>query len=132
MNREIKFRGFDNGKMFYGIESVYDGNNGGDITDRDGNEIDIYEANSTQHFGEWIKSGRPLMQYTGLLDKFGKEIYEGDIILSNPEKYESRVGEKVVVKYDVCGFAPFTWETTGFEPEKVEIIGNIHENHTLL
>ena len=59
-----------------------------------------------------------LLQFTGLLDKNGKEIYEGDIV-----RREDSLNW--IVK----------WEGQGFEPielEKWEIIGNIHENPELL
>ena len=75
-----------------------------------------------------------LMQFTGFKDKNGKEIYEGDIILSqkypreiffNEETCEWRLatyGEKQYDKtYSLCPFARFG-----------EIIGNIYENPEIL
>jgi len=73
-----------------------------------------------------------LMQFTGLTDKNGKEIYEGDIVnflvetfTGNSVEYDERIEE---VYYDV--------ELSIMQPlvmsNEFKIIGNIHENPELL
>ncbi len=74
------------------------------------------------------------MQFTGLLDKNGKEIYEGDILKDNIDGY-------VVVREMTGGH--FTWKSTlsgigGIFPfdynqkNNCEVIGNIYENPELI
>jgi len=75
----------------------------------------------------------PIMQYTGLKDKNGKEVYEGDIIQYVINSYYS-CGDREEVKYQYGGFYPFSiagWEGST-ESHEIELIGNIHENPELL
>ena len=73
------------------------------------------------------------MQYTGLKDKNGKEIYEGDIIEHNcvMDQYTGRLHiETVLFKNgEFIGAKP--WEYFDFNDE-IKIIGNIYENPELL
>ena len=67
-----------------------------------------------------------LMQSTGLKDKNGKEIYEGDII-SGGQNYE------VFWDNGLAGFLARSSHTQGRElNDSFEIIGNIYENPELL
>ncbi len=66
----------------------------------------------------------PIMQYTGLKDKDGKEIYEGDIL----ELYD---GLKWVV-HDIRDNHSIESLLRTNEKETIEVIGNIHENPELL
>ena len=76
-----------------------------------------------------------LMQYTGLKDKNGKEIYEGDIL----KGYGSAI-KRFVVSFSNGSFELYhnfgKWGLLSrmFEIEElpVEIIGNIYENKELL
>ena len=73
------------------------------------------------------------MQYTGLEDKNGKEIYEGDIIFCDRYSYAPPKWE---VEWENCGFTPFSENSVcgdmAFDSSDVEIIGNIHENPKLI
>ncbi len=70
-----------------------------------------------------------LMQYTGLKDKNGKEIYEGDIVLN---KY-GNVCEMVFRHHGFYYTRP-GWKTRLAHPngEELEVVGNIYENPELL
>lgn len=79
-----------------------------------------------------------IMQYTGLLDKNGKEIYEGDIVMANTP-YCTKDPKEIVwddkragffMKADFVAYDPKNlYKLSGF---KMEVIGNIHENPELL
>ena len=128
MSREIKFRAWDgeemiilenSGLQYYDFEGSYslgftvDGYNG--FWAHEQYETATQEANKF-----------PIMQYTGLKDKNGKEIYEGDII-------------KVMTKdmVDINYKATVEWTKKGFynnftDYDISEVIGNIYENPELL
>lgn len=138
--RTFKFRAWDerNAQMLYKI-SVADG--GGHVWVP---EDEIQIMTSTTHYedaetGYWLLSSFKLMQFTGLHDKNGKEIYEGDIVLLKdgiPRGDGQYDDDIFVVKYDknqtaFIGKNKFTDEYLGhLEPD--EIIGNIFENPELL
>lgn len=80
-------------------------------------------------------------QFTGLLDKNGKEIYEGDIVTGYT--FAERMGDEVewtkeqpaTVTYDnkICGFYPFYYNARWrCDVESIEVIGNIYENPELI
>jgi len=73
-----------------------------------------------------------LMQYTGVKDKNGKEIYEGDIVILNDAEEENRC----VVKYKYGSYilidGDLREDLSNVEAKFLEVIGNIYENKNLL
>ena len=65
-----------------------------------------------------------LMQYTGLKDKNGKEIYEGDIVQYGHGNYKHT--ERFVVEFDPDGYGVLSESTYA-----CKVIGNIYENPEL-
>jgi len=122
--REIKFRAWSkDGGMLPAVVPLPDNH--------------IIEIQPMTHHARAIKV-EAIMQYTGLHDKNGKEIYEGDIV-SCQDHFNNRFVKPVVyekdafiVKGDGTSLAGYTadiqWEQRLCGLGEIEIIGNIYEN----
>lgn len=127
MSREIKFREWDSVR-----EEMYGKGHGMSYGEREDYDDSIGFRFSHE---ENLEEDRILMQYTGLKDKNGKEVYEGDIVNCSEgcpheviwlEEYGGRYIGGMPAWY-LKGFAEgYAW--TGAE----EVIGNIYENPELL
>ena len=118
--REILFRGKNNYKWFYGdLRRLNDGR----VTICQDGEPFPYEV-----YPETIG------QFTGLIDKNGMRIFEGDLIRS------TETGETAIVQWFSEHSAFMIWCKTSnqvgflYECEKsiIEVIGNIHDNPELI
>lgn len=130
--RQIKFRAWDKKikKMWWNVQNAYDGQENHQNPDKEDDNCDysFYSCN----FGDALKDDDyVVMQFTGLLDKNGKEIFEGDIIAYRNRKDELMTG--IEVKWTGImgeqGVYGYGYDIT---PDKCEIIGNIYENSELL
>jgi hypothetical protein len=133
MKREIKFRAWDKETecYLYNIQDAYD-TLSGHVKYEDGENAD-YDADC---FGDFLDNDRYVVeQFTGLKDKNGREIYEGDVLdigLLNqdgnpvlaPVSYEAYLAGYVL---DNRGYG--IWQRLGGD---CEVIGNIYENPELL
>ena len=75
-----------------------------------------------------------LMQYTGLEDKNGKEIYEGDIVFESfGENYYKVIFENGSFRAEFKGgFEGYSLDLIDVVALGCEVVGNIYENHELM
>ena len=93
----------------------------------DGEKIEEDDYGNVQN----LKGSIVLMQYTGLKDKNGKEIYEGDIVRDNVNEMNRTVffDDGVFCFNDGTALRMFVNDPRG---NKLDVIGNIYETPELL
>ena len=121
--REILFRGKDkfDGEWYVGSLS-HDTKYGNCFI-----EVSVHQGIAEEVIPETVG------QYTGLKDKTGKKIFEGDIIWDIT--FDPEMKENHIVMFDEGGFCTeemFLQSYLCFDEMEVEVIGNIHDNPELL
>jgi len=156
--REIIFRGkrIDNGEWVYGVP-IYNQGSGKDKYDafilKTGDEFDSNwrdNANIRSDGAGYfvIDTGiipvidNSISQFTGLTDKNGNKIFEGNIVHAEigdgkyPASYEGLdKNGKIIWDYDDCRFVLYTDENGYNDLSKCDdicVIGNIHDNKELI
>lgn len=124
--REIKFRAWDKKRKIM-IGSAYPDANWDYNKDEWYADIAYMELTGIENISS--NGNYVVMQYTGLHDKNGKEIYEGDIVAFPTFRYVVSWNDKY------AGWEPWVVFVEGqdniVECDPLEVIGNIYENPKL-
>jgi uncharacterized phage protein (TIGR01671 family) len=151
MKRKLKFRAWDETHkiMHHNFQFIKSGDKGNDwivFTSDKQKLTDKPHPLENPYFSQQLK----IMQFTGLHDKNGKEIFEGDI-LNKKTTFENNMADRrfqsdteIQVGFDDGYFLDINTRVVLFErmiiissyPQKTwtdyEIIGNLYENYELI
>lgn len=125
MSRQLKFRAWnaEQNKMIFTFDGEY--------------KIMVNSKDGTVFCGGHLPTGDwnepPLMQFIGLTDKIGNEIFEGDIVKTNSDKamvisWSDRHASFVLIKEGLA----IRHFGDGMVANECEIVGNVYENWNVL
>jgi len=123
--REHKFRGkrLDNGEWVYGRYSFY-------LRGMADIKTDIVVPENGDGAEEIVPS--TVGQFTGLLDKNGKEIFEGDIVENLTEDIIQKIQYDIETARFVITGEGLLFDFDNTYSTELEVIGTIHDNPELL
>lgn len=142
-NRIIKFRAWDKKEMVMIGDADSEADfrfHAGSVTVRYLSE-QFYEGGGEIHSRDrWEDCDVEVMQFTGLIDKNGKEVYEGDVVTMRSYNYSHLDYQKWEVKYFPQGMMfefhclskPNQLSQNILGYHSIEVIGNTYETPNLL
>lgn len=95
------------------------------------------------HDGSLGPSEIKIERFTGLTDRFGKQVFEGDILLTNLTQEEAALGNGADIgqvvfyagTFSIAGWGPMCEHVLSESPnvlDQWEVIGNVNENAEFL
>ncbi len=142
--REILFRGkrLDNGMWMEGYYMYHISRTpapiGDSVKPEDEHHLIIFDEFSDWNMPRGIKyvevDASTVGQYTGLTDKHGNRIFEGDIVKTDKYGTGDGQGRNLEVAVEYGGFCLRDgWRRYNLRPDDgIEVIGNIYDNPELL
>ena len=128
--REILFRGkrIDNCEWVTGFYVHYD-----DTKDNHKDDCDyIVGIHTGEHFPFFEVIPETVGQYTGLTDKNGKKIFEGDILTAHFVSNRYKQQFEVIFEKGIFFFDNKCVKVPVWDIYSLKVIGNIHDNPELL
>lgn len=122
--RELKFR------VWTGAEMVYDvmvGKFGAFYVNPSNNGLDPNDSASLTTWNTKYSDSIPIMQFTGLTDAMGKEIYEGDILKHKDGDLHTVEWGHHLWAFIVTNRKPNTNYQDACFPNQFTVIGNIYQ-----